>query len=294
MSDIFLSAPTRSGLQGVQKASQQVELAARRLATGLRVQSVMDDPLSFFHSSHLRDRALSLSQTKDTIGQAFSTMDATFSGMNAMDKFLSGARAMVGQLSNAPDANSYQQSLKNIQMMVNQYDQVAADSGYNGVNLLTSPVQRFDVPLGNRVDNRLSIKGVDLLSHPLGDSGNSGDPSPIQKAMNHLGSLDFASAKQSGTLSKELHTVQGLFSSAQEKLRGTRQSFANTASTLAIRMDYTQAQQQIHDVGAAKLAGADLSEEMANLLTAQTRQKLGLKTFAIAGKMEDTILQLLR
>ena len=61
MSDITLSAGVRANLQSLQDTSGMMTTTQERLATGLKVNSALDNPLNFFTAKGLNNRATQLS-----------------------------------------------------------------------------------------------------------------------------------------------------------------------------------------------------------------------------------------
>ena len=54
---VTLSAAVRESLLSLQNTSQLIKRTQSRLASGLRVESAIDDPVSFFQAKSLSDRA---------------------------------------------------------------------------------------------------------------------------------------------------------------------------------------------------------------------------------------------
>ena len=70
MSDITLSAGIRQNLLSLQQTADLMATTQNRLATGKKVNSALDNPVSYFTSQSLGNRASDLSSLLDSIGNA--------------------------------------------------------------------------------------------------------------------------------------------------------------------------------------------------------------------------------
>jgi len=107
MSDIVLTAGVRQNLLSLQNTAQMMSTTQNRLATGKKVNSALDNPISYFTSQSLNVRANDLNSLLDSIGQAQQTLKAADNGITAMTgrqdhpgtgKTLSGADAPMVDL----------------------------------------------------------------------------------------------------------------------------------------------------------------------------------------------------
>jgi len=74
--DVQLTGGIRSNLLLLQQTAQMLERTQQRLATGNRINTALDGPVNFFAAKGLNRRADDLTQIKDAIGQAISTIKA--------------------------------------------------------------------------------------------------------------------------------------------------------------------------------------------------------------------------
>ena len=73
----LISGSQRSQLIALQQTSRNIEQVQERLATGLRVNSPLDNPSNFFTSTSLSQEASNLNRVLDRIGQAVRTIQVT-------------------------------------------------------------------------------------------------------------------------------------------------------------------------------------------------------------------------
>src|SRR5215471_12844447 len=105
---VQLSASIRSNLLLLQQTQSSLDTTQTRLSTGNKVNSALDSPTAFFAAKSLNQRSTDLSNLKDGIGQAISTINAGDTGITAIQSFIDNATALTqSALSNlGTDANS--------------------------------------------------------------------------------------------------------------------------------------------------------------------------------------------
>lgn len=96
-SNVALTSGIRQSLFALQMISQQQEQQQLRLATGKKVNSAIDNPVSYFTASGLSNRANDLSALLDSIGQATKVLDAADKGIQALTKLAESAQATARQ-----------------------------------------------------------------------------------------------------------------------------------------------------------------------------------------------------
>ncbi|WP_417309575.1 flagellin [Devosia sp.] len=97
MADISLSKAVRSNLLNLQSTATQLGKTQERLATGLRVNSALDNPTNFFTASSLNSRASDLGQLLDSVGNAVQTIAAADKGITAITRLVESAQATARQ-----------------------------------------------------------------------------------------------------------------------------------------------------------------------------------------------------
>jgi flagellin-like hook-associated protein FlgL len=103
MSDITLSAGVRQNLLSLQQTADLLNTTQNRLATGKKVNSAFDNPVSYFASQTLSNRASDLSSLLDQIGQATQTLDAANQGLTSITSLLQQALSIAKQAQSATE-----------------------------------------------------------------------------------------------------------------------------------------------------------------------------------------------
>lgn len=102
MSDVVLSGAIRSNLLSLQNTASLLEQTNERLATGLKVNSAIDDPTAFFTARNLNTRAADLTNLLDSMDQAVQTLRTADEGIEALTKLIETAKATANQALDTP------------------------------------------------------------------------------------------------------------------------------------------------------------------------------------------------
>lgn len=155
--EVQLNAGIRSNLLLLQNTTVSLERTQLRLATGNKINSALDGPASFFAAKGLNQRAGDLNGLKDGIGQAISTIKSADTGITNIEKLVEQARGLttqaLGQLGNDSSSVSLRNSLASqYNSILRQIDRLAADSGYQGKNLLVGSGLSIDATASSKVN----------------------------------------------------------------------------------------------------------------------------------------------
>ncbi|MBX9828994.1 MAG: hypothetical protein K2Z80_19970 [Xanthobacteraceae bacterium] len=270
--DIVLSAGVRSNLLQLQKTSDLITATQTKLATGKRVNSALDNPINFFTAQGLQNRASDLSNLLDSMSNAFNTIQAANNGITSITKLVQSAQALVSQAQQTSDTAVRTSLATQFGEILTQIDQLAADSGFNGINLLDSGSSTdLTVTLNETGTSSVTVAAVDFSA--------AGDLA-INNAVNNWGGVADITAA-----SAELTT-------ALTTLRSQAQAFGSNLSTVQIRQEFTKAMINTLQTGADSLTLADSNEEGANLLALQTRQQLSTTALSLASQASQAVLRL--
>ena len=271
MSNIVLSAGVRSNLLQLQQTSDLITSTQTKLATGKRVNSALDNPINFFTAQGLSNRASDLTNLLDSMSTAISTIQAANNGLTSITKLVQSAQALASQAQQTSDATVRSGLASQFNAIKTQIDQLAGDSGFNGINLLDSTNStNLTVQLNERNTSSVTVNAVDTTSSGLA----------INNSTNNW--ADAAAIAVSGTQLTAALTV----------LRSESQTLSANLSTVQIRQDFTKATINTLSNGSASLTLADSNEEGANLLALQTRQQLSTTALSLASQADQNVLRL--
>ena len=154
--------------------------------------------------------------------------------------------------------------------LLTQIDQLAADTSYNGINLLNG--DNLKVTFNENGSSSLTIQGVKFDSVGLGMTAVSGN-----------------GFQDNHNVSATLDTIQ----TALTTLRAQASSFGSNETTVEARQDFTKNLINTLQTGSDNLVLADTNQEGANLLALQTRQQLSITSLSLASQADQAILKVL-
>lgn len=93
--DIVLSAALRNNLLSLQSTQRNIDTAQLRLATGLKVNSALDNPQNFFTAKSLNNRASDLTRLLDGISQSIRTIEQANTGVETLSQLLDQADSIA-------------------------------------------------------------------------------------------------------------------------------------------------------------------------------------------------------
>jgi len=157
----------------------------------------------------------------------------------------------------------------NYNAILTQIDQLAGDSSYNGVNLLSG--DNLKVLFNETGTSSLTIAGVNFNSAGLGLSATSG-----------TGFLD----------NNNITSAENSINAAITTVRAQTETFGTNSGTISTRQTFEQNMINTLQTGASNLVLADQNQESANLLTEQTQQQLEISALSIANQANQSVLKL--
>src|SRR5690242_670167 len=165
MADIVLTAGVRQNLLQLQQTSALITATQTKLATGKRVNSALDNPINYFTAAGLSNRASDLGNLLDSMSTAINTIQAANNGITSITKLVQSAQALVSQAQQTSDVNIRSGLAVQYNALLGQIDQLAGDSGFNGINLLDSTNStNLTVTLNESGSSSVTITAVDFTT----------------------------------------------------------------------------------------------------------------------------------
>src|SRR5664279_2785686 len=159
MSDIVLSSGVRSNLLQLQQTSELISQTQNKLATGKRVNSALDNPISYFTAQSLSVRANDLSSLLDSMSTGINTIQAANNGITAITKLVQSAQSLASQAQQTADTTTRATLAAQFDSLMTQISQLAGDSGFNGTNLLAG--NPLTVKLDETNNSSTTVNSVD-------------------------------------------------------------------------------------------------------------------------------------
>jgi flagellin-like hook-associated protein FlgL len=253
----------------LQQTSDLITSTQTKLATGKRVNSALDNPINFFTAQGLTVRANDLSALLDTMSTGINTIQAANNGISAITKLVQSAQSLVSQANQTTDTTVRATLSAQFDALRTQIDQLSADSGINGVNLLAN--NSLTITLNENGSSSVVISGYDDTT---------------------AGSLALSASTNAWASSADIAASGTELAATLVALRSQSQALSANLQTVQIRQDFTKAMINTLNTGADGLTLADSNEEGANLLALQTRQQLSTTALSLASQADQNVLKL--
>ena len=157
----------------------------------------------------------------------------------------------------------------NFNNLLTQVSQLAGDSQYNGINLLSN--DNLTVVFNENNTSSLQIQGVNDSAAGLG--------------LDPLNNNEFQD-------NNTINTVIANINSAITSVRAQTQTFGQNSGTITTRQSFEQNTINTLQTGSSNLVLADQNAESADLLTEQTQQQLEISALSIANQANQSVLKL--
>jgi flagellin-like hook-associated protein FlgL len=295
MGDITLTTATRTNLLSLQRTTGLIGRTQERLATGLKVNSAIDDALAFFKARNLNSRASDLLAIKTGITDGINVIRTAIQGLETVEATLKQMKALAQSAISSPESSTRAKLASQFNELRSQVDNLLEDSSFNGVNLLKNSSAAFAAgsdTLTVKFNERTEVKAINQL---IISGLNSTDfNSILGRSVVATGTAGLSTVwGQTGTAAiTAINSALRAIDSALVTVRQSGQAFGTRSALLEIRRTFIENIVNTLKGGAADLVNADLNEESANLLSLQTRQQLGTISLSIAQQSEQAVLRL--
>lgn len=269
ISNIALTSAMRANLYSLQKTTDLMERTQGRLSTGKKVNSALDDPISYFAAEAHTQRASDLSALKDEMSEGIQTITAANNGIESITNLVASAKSLAQAALASSDATERDSYAVQLDDLLLQIDDLAGDAGYKGTNLLDA-AGSLTINFNEDATSFLTVAGFDGSSTGLGITATGGTWGDDAAIVATIAELD----------------------DARSTLRTEAKTLSSDLSTVTIRQDFTDKMVNTLSDGAANLTLADMNEEGANMLMLQTRQALGTTSLSLASQAAQSVLRL--
>jgi flagellin-like hook-associated protein FlgL len=266
---INLTAGMRANLFSLQQTTKMMDLTQKRLSTGKRINTALDDPVNFFKSKDHYDRATDLAAKKDGMSEAIKTIEAADTGIESIYDLLAQMKSLASAAKTSDNTGDLQTQFDTVRA---QIATLATDSKYGGNNLMNGDT--ISVEFDEDGAHTLTVGATSLTSTTVGSvagqtisAGNFDTQTTMESAISEI-------------------------DSAVSNLRTEAQKLASNLSTISIREEFTESMINTLNTGADKLVLADMNEEGANMLMLQTRQALSTTSLSLSSQAAQAVLRL--
>jgi flagellin-like hook-associated protein FlgL len=209
------------------------------------------------------------------MSEAIQTVKAANNGIEGITDLIASAKSLAQSAlsANSTDATTYAAQYDEV---LSQITQMAADSGYKGINLLDGSDDEITVQFAPVTDDSsLTIEGF---------SASAGGLSLTTAG----GGWATGTTVNTGTITTAISNLDA----ATSKLRTEAKKLSTNLHIVTTRQDFTSKLINTLSEGASALTNADMNEEGANMLMLQTRQSLGTTSLSLASQAAQSVLRL--
>ena len=272
INDISLTSGMRSNLVSLQSTVQLLNRTQERLSSGRKVNSALDNPVSFFAAQALNGRAEDLSALKDGMGQGIQAIKVANNGITTISTLIDAAKGLAQQALSTTDTTALSVIGMQYSTLMAQLDTVVTDANYQGVNLLNGS---SDLVVNFNEDNTSSLTVASVASKAA-DLG-----------------IDTGTVTMTSSSSvSDINTTITALNTAKATLRTTSGALSAGLSIIQARQDFTTQMVDTLTAGSDSLTLADMNEEGANMLMLQTRQSLGTTALSLSSQAAQSVLRL--
>lgn len=270
----------------------------KRLTTGLKVSSAIDNAVAYFKSKSLDDRAADFTDRKDEIDQGISSIKASINGTTVADSILKQMKGIVNSARTAT-ASTRATLTSQFQDLAKQLNSAMSDSSYQGLNLINNSSQSLTVYFNQGTNASLTVNSQDLNASVLltAATANAASAGVLTVMMSQAGfsvQAGFSALSDAASAATILDNLSQQMDSSINTVRAAASRLGGSVTFLTTRLDFTKNYVETLNEGRDKLTLADLNEEGSNLQALQTRNQIGIQSLSIAGQQSQSILSLLR
>ena len=240
--------------------------ALQRLSSGLRINSAKDDAAGLAISERMTTQIRGLNQAARNANDGISLAQTAEGALAEVTNNLQRIRELAVQSANATNSVNDRLALDaEVQTLIEEIDRVAADTTFNGVQLLdTAATLSFQI--GANSGETVDVDTVNV------DGVIAGDVTDVLNANTMLDAVDTALTTVNGARA-DLGAAQNRFDSIVRSVQTTSENLSASRS---------------------RIVDADFAAETANLTRAQILQQAGTAMLSQANSAPQNVLALLQ
>ena len=266
----------------------------QRLATGKKVNSAIDDAVSYFQAQALSNHSNQMDGYKSGIEQG---IDSLTVAVDTTENIVSGLQQTIGLLTSlktAADLTTRKSLGGQITTLFNQINYMINDSSYQGLNMLNG-VGELQVQMSDNANAIMTVNSTNTQMSALVVPGTA-----VGKLLTTilLGSLSHTLTTGAGAKPDQYATLTdidnaiNILNASISSVQATASQLGSNVTFLENRLDFTTKYIVDLTAGVDDLVLANSDEEAANMLALQTQESLTMKALSFANQSEQSILSL--
>ncbi len=297
---VSLSQGMRNAVYSLGDINDAIAVANKRLATGKKVNSAIDNASAFFRASGLNKDGRDMTALLDGMERATKVISKAGKAIEGMMKIAESAQALTRQAQQLADTDANRTVLRDqVAGLMNQFNALARDAAYDGQQVLTTGTTlalTYTVNTNVSGSTTVAIAPVELRVGLAGGVDNNTftaaltgiTPTSTASSQTFAGTAAWTTAAGT-TLINQTVTA---FTNILTGLQTAGSNIATQSAVLDIRKSFTKDAVRANNEFADYLTLADINEEGANLTSLQTKQQLAVSALSLAGRTDQAILRL--
>ncbi len=259
------NTPSLTARDHLRSLSDRVRDHFRRQSSGLRIATAKDDAAGLAISERLRAQIAGYSQSTQNVSYGISLASTAEAGLGQISDIVGKLKELSVQAKNGTLSDADKQSLQSeADQLVEQIDQIAGSSSFNGLSLLDGSTSSVELDVGGGG----SSTSIELGSATASSLGLSG--------------FDLDGAGAADALSKALEKVSGY----QTKLGAAESVLGHTVGALNAQISSLTAEE-------SRIRDLDYAESQSLLVQDQVKSQASLSILAQANLSASKTLPLL-
>ena len=301
---VSLSQGIRTAVYSLGDIQSQIDTSNKRLATGKKVNSALDNARSYFAAQGFQKDARDLNSLLESQQNALQVVTRANKSIENISKLVESAQALARQARSLASTDTTRDTLgAQVRSILNQVDQQARDSTFNGKTLAqasSGTADTLDVIFNTSTtataQTKITLKSVDVginsatgLNLSIAANGFAYTaPAVGAQVVDGTTGATFAA----GWTDAELDAFITAAGNALNTLQAAASTLSVNATLIQLRQDFTKSSARINNEQADYLTLADINEEGANLSALQTKQQLAVQALSLASRSDQAILRL--
>jgi len=297
---VSLSAGMRNAVYSMGDIQGSIDLSNKRLATGKKVNSALDNAGAYFRAQGLQKDSRDLGGLIDGMERAGKVIGKAAKAVDGMTKIIESAQALTrqaGQLDETAASTAARNTLRDqVATLLNQFNALARDSSFEGQQLLqtgSAAVANYVVNTNVTGGTNISITAQSVqiaqldATFTLANTGITPNVA-VTTQETFTGTTSWGLAAGTTLINNTINSFTTILGGLQTRAS----NIATQSSVVDIRKGFTKDAQRANNEFADYLTIADINEEGANLSALQTKQQLAVQALSLASRADQAILRL--
>ena len=263
-----------NALNALKSVNRNLEKSQLKLATGLRINEVSDDPAGFVISKRLVARSRGLSTALDNVGTAKNVLSIAEGGLLSISDILIRMKELVTQAASDTLGTDERNAIKSeIDELSSEVDDIVSETQFNGIALVNGTYTGVSFQTGEGTSDTLSFSitqnhGAASLSVASGDVSNN-----------------ITNAASAATALTNVNGAIDLINTSLQQIGATISRLTVKETNLSISITNTEATK-------ARILDADIAKEQLDSTRFQILQQTATAQLAQANVIPQNVLAL--